>query len=63
MVCGYLLGNSEVRIWLVFFILPHSLVFFLSVEAERELSTEGKRLKLYFGVYNYSVVWNDFLNL
>ena len=47
--------------------LLHSLVFFLSVEAVRELRTEGKRqaysrLKLYFEVYNYSVVKNPLPN-
>ena len=57
--------NSEIHIWFFFFFLPHSLLLF--VEAVREPKTEEKykdtfRLKFYFRVYNYSMVWNVFLN-
>ena len=50
-----------------FFFLPHSqVVFFLSVEAVKELRMEGKRQwylldsNFIFGVYNYSDVLNVF---
>ena len=44
-----------------FLFLPHSLVFFLSVEAVRELKKKERdkdtfRLKLYFRIYDYSEV-------
>ena len=59
--------NDNVGNWL-FLLIPHSsVVFFLFVEAAKELRTEKKETKLLlisifiFGVYDCFVAWNVFL--
>ena len=70
--CSWIVGYvgkfwvSYLNSFFLFFPLSPTALFW-SEEATRELNAEGKKkdtfkLKIYLGVYDYSVLWNIFLN-